>query len=154
MNNIKNVLNEKEPSHKNISSAFYNLYAKDIKTLEFTNIPRNNNYIYDLELQINILFLNDLFFEQYMVYSKKIDLTEIGIPDNNVWKWILVSIAIAIFILLVAFFIIKFLRLKNTNDSLQKEIKTLEFSNDIQKNVLIKGKQISKKESDFETTFI
>ena len=71
-----------------------------------------------------------------MVYSKKIDLTEIGIPDNNVWKWILVSIAIAIFILLVAFFIIKFLRLKNTNDSLQKEIKTLEFSNDIQKNVL------------------
>ena len=81
-------------------------------------------------------------------------MTEIGIPDNNVWKWILVSIAIAIFILLVAFFIIKFLRLKNTNDSLQKEIKTLEFSNDIQKNVLIKGKQISKKESDFETTFI
>ena len=35
LNNIKNVLNEKEPSHKNISSAFYNLYAKDIKTLEF-----------------------------------------------------------------------------------------------------------------------
>ena len=89
-----------------------------------------------------------------MVYSKKIDLTEIGIPDNNIWKWVLISIAIAIFILLVAFFIIKFLRLKNTNDSLQKEIKTLEFSNDIQKNVLIKGKQISKKESDFETTFI
>ena len=124
------------------------------RLLNFTNIPRNNNYIYDLELQINILFLNDLFFEQYLVYSKKIDLTEIGIPDNNVWKWILVSIAIAIFILLVAFFIIKFLRLKNTNDSLQKEIKTLESSNDIQKNVLIKGKQISKKESDFETTFI
>ena len=124
------------------------------RLLNFTNIPRNNNYIYDLELQINILFLNDLFFEQYLVYSKKIDLTEIGIPDNNVWKWILVSIAIDIFILLVAFFIIKFLRLKNTNDSLQKEIKTLEFSNDIQKNVLIKGKQISKKESDFETTFI
>ena len=33
-------------------------------------------------------------------------------------------------------------------------MKTLVFSNDIQKNVLIKELQISKKESDFETTFI
>jgi len=46
------------------------------------------------------------------------------------------------------------LRLKKKNDNLQKEMKTLAFSNDIQNNVLIKEQQLTKKESDYETTFI
>ena len=54
----------------------------------------------------------------------------------------------------LVFFIIKLVKLKKKNDSLQLEMKSLAFSNDIQTNVLIKEKNISKNESDYESTFI
>ena len=109
-----------------------------------------------MQLQINAFLLNDFLYEQFFVYSTKVDLTGIKEKNNNnyIWNWVVISIIIIIIIFLVAFFIIKFLRLKKKNDNLQKEIKTLEFSNDMKNTVLIKELKISKKESDFETTFI
>ena len=44
------------------------------------------------------------------------------------------------------------MRKKNTN--LQNEMLSLAFSNEVQKNVLIKDKDLSNIESDYESTFI
>ena len=154
--NYKYILNEKEPIYKNKTTIFYHSSLQYNNPLIFTNISRDNNHIYDLQLQINAFLLNDFLYEQFFVYSTKVDLTGIREKNNNnyIWNWVVISIIIIIIIFLVAFFIIKFLRLKKKNDNLQKEIKALEFSNDMKNTVLIKELKISKKESDFETTFI
>ena len=73
---------------------------------------------------------------------------------NLTWLWILLSVIGAIILALALFFIIKFVRLKKRSDSFQLEMKSILFSNDIQKNVLISEKELSKNESDFESTFI
>ena len=59
-----------------------------------------------------------------------------------------------VLIIALAFFIIKFLKLKKNNANLKQDLLSLEFSNDAQKNVLTKELQISKTESDFDSTFI
>ena len=69
--------------------------------------------------------------------------------------YIAVFVPLGVIILVVAlFFIIKFLRLKKKSDSFEKEVKSLLFSNDIQKNVLINERSLSKNEIDYENTFI
>ena len=111
-----------------------------------------------MHLQINAILRDNILNEEFLTYIIKVELTKIKpkeSKDNN--KLILLYIIIPIvFIILVVvlFIIIKYLKLKKKNDNLQQEMQVLKFSNDIQSNVLIKEKQISKKESDFETTFI
>ena len=88
-----------------------------------------------------------------MVYSTEVDLTDIK-KTSKTWIYILIGIAGGIVLILVILFIIRFVRLHNKNKDLQNEIKSIAFSNDIQKNVLMKETKISRNESDFESTFI
>ena len=122
-------------------------------TLIFKNIPRNNNYIYDLKLEINAIISKSLSNEEILVYSTEVDLTDIK-KTSKTWIYILIGIAGGIVLILVILFIIRFVRLHNKNKDLQNEIKSIAFSNDIQKNVLMKETKISRNESDFESTFI
>ena len=46
------------------------------------------------------------------------------------------------------------MRLRKANDNLMKEMKSMAFSNEVQKNVLVKKEITSQKESDYESTFI
>ena len=80
------------------------------------------------------------------------------IPDpeefnKNIFIYIFVPIG-AVFLPVALFFIIKFIKLKKRSDSFKQEMKTLLFSNDIQKNILVNEKELSKNDSDYENTFI
>ena len=92
-----------------------------------------------------------------MVYKTEVDLTDIEIKATNkskTWIYILLGIIGGIGLILAVFFIIRNIRLKNRNVDLTQKIKSISFSNDVQKNVLINDKKISKNESDYENTFI
>ena len=155
--NTNYILYENKSGIVNRTIGFYNITITNYTwTLEFNNIPRNDNYIYDLALQVNAILLDNIIHEKILLYKTKVDLTGIKIENQNGKKsklWIYIVVTIIILIIII-FLIIKFLRLKKKNDNLQKEMKTLAFSNDIQNNVLIKEQKLSKKESDYETTFI
>ena len=127
-------------SEKNISI----FYKKDRKnksnefTLIFNNVPRDKNYIYDLRLQMKARSFFDFSKEEYLSFIVKVDLADIKKRDLKWLAW-----AIPVMVVGVALI---------TN--LQQEMVSLAFSNDVQKNVLTKEIQLSKNESDFESTFI
>ena len=114
-------------------------------------------HIYDLQLQINAIISKGLLNEELLVYKTEVDLTDIKIEEpkqSKTWIYIITGIIGGILLILAIFFIIRNIRLKNRNVVLQERIKSIAFSNDIQKNVLIQNKSITKNESDYESTFI
>ena len=64
--------------------------------------------------------------------------------DFLLW-YILGPILGFIFLLLVAFFLIKYIRLKKANVNLREDLKSFAFSNEIQKMFFIKKKKFQKK---------
>ena len=107
-------------------------------------------------MQIYAIHLDNFLNEEFFLYKTNIALEGLKLEEekNLTWLWIFLSIIGAIFLAVALFFIIKFARLKKSNDNLTQEMKSLLFSNDIQKNILINEKEITKTESDFESTFI
>ena len=93
------------------------------------------------------------FKEELLLYNTTVDLTDI--TSNKTWIYILIGIIVGgIIVILAIFFIVKYIRLKKTNFNLHNEMKSIEFSNDIQKSIVSKKKTMPKIENDFETTFI
>ena len=168
-NDIKETINntcfllerEKEKKYANKAISIFNKTNEKSSnwTLIFRNIPRNENVVYDLRLQMTASIKNDNSQEEYMAYSLKVDLTDIkqNVPENKSWlPWgIPVIVVGSIFIIIIIiYFVIKFIKLKKKNVNLQNEMVSLAFSHDVQKNILIKDKQVSANESDYESTFI
>ena len=150
-------LTEHAPNFTNITTHYYNYRNPENWTLIFENIPRNNNYIYDLQLKVNAIISKSILNEELLVYKTEVNLTDIEIKattNSNIWTYILIGIIGGIILFLAIFFIIRNILLKNKNDNLQNEIKSIVFSNDTQKNILIQSRRISETESDFQTTFI
>ena len=124
-------------------------------TLIFKNIPKENNYIYDLRIQMKARAFVDFFKEEYLSFTVKADLTDIKKSDLKWLTWAIPVIVVGVgLIIALVFLIIKFLILRKKNTNLKDEIVSLAFSNDVQKNVLSKESKISRNESDFESTFI
>ena len=124
-------------------------------TLIFKNVSREKNYIYDLRLQMKARLFFDFSKEEYMAFTVKADLTDIKKRDLKWLAWAIPVMVVGVTLIIVlVFLLIKFLRLRKNNTNLQQEMVSLAFSNDVQKNVLSKELQISKNESDFESTFI
>ena len=143
-NYIKYYTNNTRYNYSNVSKNWY---------LKFDNIPRNNNFVYDLQLQINAILSKSILNEEFLIYNVTIDLTDIEIKNKDL-TYILIGVIGGILILIVLFFMIKYIRLRKKNTNLRNEMKSLVFSNDVQNNVINKEKAISKKEKDYETTFI
>ena len=143
-NYIKYYTNNTRYNYSNVSKNWY---------LKFDNIPRGNNFVYDLQLQINAILSKSILNEEFLIYNVTIDLTDIEIKNKDL-TYILIGVIGGILILIVLFFMIKYIRLRKKNTNLQNEMKSLVFSNDVQNNVINKEKAISKKEKDYETTFI
>ena len=145
------ILNEINSSYVNKTMSIVSeLIKQDNWTLEFRNFPKNNTKEYELQIQIFAFLLDNLINEEYFLYKIDPDIRK----KSDWWKW-LVGIGVVVIALLIALIIlIKYLKLKKKNANFQQEMKSLLFSNDIQKNVLIKEKNLSKNESDFESTFI
>ena len=143
-NYIKYYTNNTRYNYSNVSKNWY---------LKFDNIPRGNNFVYDLQLQINAILSKSILNEEFLIYNVTIDLTDIEIKNKDL-TYILIGVIGGILILIVLFFMIKYIRLRKKNTNLRNEMKSLVFSNDVQNNVINKEKAISKKEKDYETTFI
>ena len=141
------------------TKAFANYFLDKNWTIEFNGIPRDKNYIYDLRLQIIARILNYNLKEELLVFTTRVDLTGIN-KEKEAKKeipwyyWGIPVIIFGIIIIILGFFIIKFLRLRKSNRNLKKEMVSLAFSNNVQKNVILKELELSKNESDFETTFV
>ena len=73
--------------------------------------------------------------------------------ESKLW-YILGPILGFIILLLITFFTIKYIRLRKANINLREDLKSIAYSNEIQKNVLSKEKKTSEKDSDYESTFI
>ena len=107
---------------------------------------------------MNAIIQNNIFNEEFLIFTSEIDLTDIKYipPENkkNLW-WIIGGVIGGVIIIgLVVFFILKYKKLQKSNTNLQEDLKSLAYSNDVQKNVLIKERRNSKKETDYESTFI
>ena len=155
--NSTSNLGEHIPYYTNRTIHYYNHRKPEKWTLIFENIPRNNNYIYDLQLKVNAILSKSLLNEELLVYKTEVNLTDIELKEtkkSKIWIYIVFGIIGGICLILAVFFIIRNIRLKNRNVNLQNEIKSIEFSNDIQKDILIQSKIISESENDYQTTFI
>ena len=150
--NTTSILQQKIPIYENKTTSQYNDYKSDEFTLVFTNIPRNENFIYDLQILIYAYIDYYNIKEELLVFTTEVDLTDI--KDESILWYILGPILGFIFILLVSFFVIKYIRLQKANTNLKEDLKSIAYSNEIQKNILSKEKQTSEKESDYDTTFI
>ena len=109
-----------------------------------------------MRLQIIARILNNNYKEEFLAYTTKVDLTEIRPEKSKPWlPWgIPVIVVGSILIIVLVYFVVKFLRLQKTNTNLQNEMVSLAFSNDVQKNVLNKDIELSRNDSDYESTFI
>jgi hypothetical protein len=153
--NTTSFLQERIASYENQLIHVYNLTNGEKISFTFKHIPRKENYIYDLQIQANVFLLQSLFNEEFLIFTKEVDLTDIKLEEKKDYLWyVLGPILGIIFLLLIVFFIIKYIRLNKANINLQEEIKSIAYSSEIKQNVLKKERKESKKDLDYETTFI
>ena len=82
--NTTSLLNERAPLYENqiININYPNMTGKF--TLIFENIPRNDNYIYDLQIQAFIRPYYDMtYFEEFLVFNTEVNLTDIKIDVSK-----------------------------------------------------------------------
>ena len=93
-----------------------------------------------------------------MIFTSEIDLTNIAYikeKDKSYIKYIIIGVVTGVIVIgLVVFFVWKYKRLQKSNINLKEDLKSLAYSNDVQKDVLIKENKLAKKDSDYESTFI
>ena len=154
--NTTAILYERKGLKEYQTISLYHFTSGEKYTLLFENIPRNNNYVYDLQIQMNSFLQENIFTESYLIYSTEVDLTDIklpGVEGSKLW-YILGPILGALILLLIIFFVVKYIRLQKTNVVLREDLKSFAYSNDIQKNVINKERQVSEKDKDYDSTFI
>ena len=153
--NTTSMLHDKKYSYKANATHYYHYSNKEKWKLTFENVKRSDNYKYELQLQINAILPNNIFNEEFLVYKSEIDLTDIKYEDKSYLTWVIVGSVLGVIVIgLVIFFVVKYTRLQKSNVDLKEEMKSMAYSNDVQKNVLIKEQKSSQKESDYESTFI
>ena len=153
--NTTSILHEQIPLYENKTLNYYNLENPKKFILIYKDIPRKNNFLYDLQLQTNVIIEKNLFNEEFLIFNTKIDLTDINPEKEKSYLWHILGAILGILVLgLITFFIVKYIRLKQVNIDLKEEVKSLAFSSDIKKDVLVEEKIRSKSETDYDTTFL
>ena len=153
--NTTSILYEKNNSYEDQIIHIYDFQIPKEFKLIFNNVSRKENYVYDLQMQTNIFSEQMLFIEEYLIFTREVDLTDIKLKEKTSILWyILGPILGLIILLLISFFIIKYISLNKANTKLQEEMKSMAYSNDIYQNVIVKTKKDSKKEGDYDSTFI
>ena len=149
------ILSEREPKFVNHTKHDYNYYNKEKWTLVYERVPRKEADIYELQIKANSFFENNYFNEEFLAYTTTIDLTKIKKEDEPNYGAIIAGVVIAVVILgLVVFFIIKYIRLRKSNINLKEDLKSMAYSNNIQKNVIKKEDDKQQTYNDYEATFI
>ena len=152
--NTTSLLKERNPSHENHTKHYYNIIHPEEWTITFENIPRVNNFNYDLQLQVNAIIPDEIFNEQFLIFVTKVDLFDIKLKEEFPY-WLVIIGVVGFFVLLfITFLIIKYKRLQKSKFDLEEEMKSFAFSNDIQKSFLIQDIKKNEKDSDYDTTFL
>ena len=153
--NTTAILNERKASYQTNTIHNYNYLNKEKWSITFNNITRNESVIYELQLQVNVIIPDNIFNEEFLIFTSEIDLTDIKYKDKGYIVWIIVGVVLVALITgLVIFFVVKYKKLKKSNINLEEDLKSLAFSNEVQKDVIKKERRNSKKDSDYESTFI
>ena len=152
--NCTSFLNEQNATFQNQTTHVYEKNSTEKWTLIFENIPRVDNYNYDLQLQVNSIIENNIFNEEFLIFNTKIDLTDIKLDEDFPYWWVIIGVGGGIILILVVFFVIKYIRLQKRKKDLEEEMKSFAYSNNIQQNVIKKEKKAFEKDSDYDTTFI
>ena len=159
--NTTSMLQKRIPLYENQAINIYNQKEYNNFTLLFKSILRNENYTYDLQIKVYLLFKYYAYsyLEQFLIFTKEIDLTDINVKkEDKSLLWYILGPILGfigfIFLFLIIFFLFKFIRLQKANSTLREDLKSFVFSNEIQKNVLFKERHNSEKDTDYDTTFI
>ena len=157
--NTTALLHERKILYTNQVKYIYNSYNPGTFTLIFRNIPRNDNYIYDLQIKVNAFIENNIYNEEFIIFTKEFDLTDIKEEkekeeEENKILWYILGPILGLIVLLIIFFVIKYMRLKKVNINLRENLKSIAYENNIQKDVIQKEKRDSRKETDYDITFI
>ena len=153
--NTTSILQERVPLYENKTQHKYSLDDPKEFNLIFANIPRKNNFIYDLQVLVNVIIQDNILNEEFLMYNFEVDLTGIKYEeDNSNILVIILPIIGAIVLILIIFFVVKYIRLMKGNVNLKEHLKSMAYSNEIKNNVIVEDQINSQKESDYETTFI
>jgi hypothetical protein len=158
--NTTSILTKRKYLFKTNILYHFNFSNPEKFNITFDFIPRQFADVYELQLQVNAIHPNNIFNEEFLIFTSEINLTGIGYispkkEENNKTGWIIGGVIGGVIVIgLVVFFILKYKKLQKSNTNLQEDLKSLAFSNDVQKNVLIKERRNSKKDADYESTFI
>ena len=154
--NTSSLLHERTPFREDQTINTYYWKESEKFTLVFKDIPRTDNFVYDLQIKVIVYVENSIFIKELLTFTAEVDLTDIKLePEVESSVWIIIGPIIGVvFLLIVAFFLIKYIRLKKANVNLKEDLKSISYSNDIQKNVLNKERQYSEKQNDYDKDFI
>ena len=146
----------------NTSSLIYNrkyLYQNKTKSicyfdkniyLFFNNVSREHNFTYDLTLKINAFVDYNILNEEFLVYTIKLNLTDIGNKPETFSKLTIILIiigCIAIIIILVVLFYFIYINLKKNNNTLEERVISFDYDEKKdEKKVLIKEGEKNKDE--------
>ena len=111
---------------------------------------------YNLQLQVSVNIKDNILNEEFLIFNFDIDLSDIKIEEEKEFpSWaILVIIFGSLIFIGIIFLIIKYIRLQKRNVKMQEEMKSMAYSNEIEKNVIAKEKKVSRSDTDYDTTFI
>ena len=151
--NTSAILHEQKPLYENKTNYTYTL-ENSPKTFSiiFKDISRNNNYLYDLQLQVNAIIKHKIFNEEFLVFTSEVDLTDI--KGFNYWIIVGIVLGTAVIIGAIIFFSVFYCKLNRKKTDLEERLKSMAYSHNVEKNVIIDEQTISQRDQDFETTFI
>ena len=106
-------LKEQSPSYEARTRHEYDPNHNRKWTLIFNNIPREKNYIYDLQIKLNVVLEKNYFNEEFMILNTKVDLTDIAKEiKKKINTWVILGPILAFIVLaVIIFFIYKYIRL-------------------------------------------
>ena len=159
--NTTSILHEQKPLYENKTNYTYTPEnSTETFSIIFKDISRKDNYIYILQLQVNAIIRHKIFNEEFLIFTTEVDLTNLtnvtNISDNKGFKyWILFGIIIG-FVVFVGFviFFICYYKLRKKKTEFEEKLKSMAYSHNVEKNVIIDEQTISQRDLDFETTFI
>ena len=151
--NTNSLLYERTPLYKDQTKFIYDLAEPAKFSFKFENIPKNDNFIYYLRIQANVFIEDFIFHEEFLCFTSEIDLSDIKEEKGNI-LWYILGPMLGLIFLLFIFFVYRYIKLKKANTNLKEDLKSMAYSHNIEKDAITKDRKETRKESDYDTTFI
>ena len=103
--NTTSILYERIPLYQNQTKHIYNLNNPEKWTLIFENIPRENNFVYDLQLQVNSIIQQIIFNEEFLIFTTQVNLTDIKPEEEKDYTWTILGIVFGVVLALLITFL-------------------------------------------------